>query len=170
MRDIKVDKQTVITFLKNNREKHIALFAENYKKYRELCISYLSRRLDESKLNKRFQIYDGCTPEEPSCYISQYDLAIEMLEMSVDEQVELNVQDFKKYIKDEWDWSYNFYNSSSASGIIGYSESSSSSSSCGPSGSTGCTGTTVTAGFSGNSYSLDDVDIFFRNLKKENSK
>ncbi len=40
------------------------------------------------------------------------ELEMEMLEMDMSDKVELSSVDFKQYVKDEWDWSNNFYSNS----------------------------------------------------------
>lgn len=115
MNSVRVDKKNVIDILRKNRNKHVTIFADSYKKYRENCISYLERKLEQAKRNGRIKMYDEEILEEPRCYLKAYDLAIEMLEMSLDDTLELSEGDFRRYVKDEWDWSRDFYISNSSS-------------------------------------------------------
>ena len=50
-------------------------------------------------------IQRSVTLTEPSNHIKDYGRVIAMLEMSVDETVTLDAQDFDRYVMDNWDWS-----------------------------------------------------------------
>jgi hypothetical protein len=57
----------------------------------------------EDKL-KRFSFH----VQFPQNYESQYVEVIEMLELSVDENINLDAESFRAYIKNEWAWQHSF--------------------------------------------------------------
>lgn len=118
---ITVDKTKLIAILKENKEKHVKIFKEAYEEYRREYIEYLREAMRLAQGPGRVSTPDDY-PSEPRCYVKSYDLAIQMMEWSVDETISLSEQDFRRYVKDEWEWTDDFYLSNSS-----YSSSSSSS-------------------------------------------
>lgn len=47
-------------------------------------------------------------PQAPQCYLKNYDVALEMLEHEVNANVTLSLDDYRKFVKDEWDWKETF--------------------------------------------------------------
>jgi len=119
---ITVKKDRLVEILKKNRETHVKIFLEVYEEYRKELIEWLELALELAHVRGRIDTPDNY-PSEPRCYVKSYDLAMAMLEMSVDETISLSEQDFRRYVQDEWEWKDDFYLSNSS-----YSSSSSSSS------------------------------------------
>lgn len=125
MNSVTVKKNDLIDILQENRKRHVEIFKEAYEEYRKQYIEYLREAMRLAQGPGRVLTPDNY-PSEPRCYVKSYDLAIEMMEMSIDETVDLSEQDFRRYVRDEWEWKDDFFLSNSS-----YSSSSSSSvSSC----------------------------------------
>jgi hypothetical protein len=45
---------------------------------------------------------------EPEDHTDDYDRVLAMAEMSVDEEIELNADDFAMYVMDQWHWKQSF--------------------------------------------------------------
>lgn len=132
MEKIKAKKAEVLKALKTNRAKHIAEYKEALKGYRVKCAKLLEKELTKIEAGKKFNMYFSVN--EPQSYEKDYNLAIEMLEMDINDTVELTRNEFSNYIKDDWNWKNSF--SVTNSGYVGI-------------GTTGPSGTSGTVGYSG---------------------
>jgi hypothetical protein len=57
--------------------------------------------------------------EKPESHLDAYDTVIEMLEMSISNEVVLDARAFKQYVKDEWDWANSFANTTVKYAAVG---------------------------------------------------
>lgn len=99
---VKVNKGDLLKVLKENREIHRSLFLEALEGYREEVIKLLTINLDNVKAGKKIVTF--LQLPVPKDQTSEYDQIIRMLEMSVDEDFELEDHEFKCYVSDEWSW------------------------------------------------------------------
>jgi hypothetical protein len=113
MQKIRMNREVVLDKLLSNRKSHKETYLKAITGYREKAIEELSALIDELKY--------GRTPASlairlaiPRSYIIEYDLAIEMLNNSIDDVVELDDIDFRRYIRDEWEWKSSFRDTTSA--------------------------------------------------------
>lgn len=111
MRPVRVDKATVLVTLKENRAKHRDIFLEAIEGYRTEVIEQLERHIVEMKSGKPKRTYISIP--YPEDHTSDYDDAIDMLEMSVDSVVELDSDAFQAFYKDKWGWKNQFLASNS---------------------------------------------------------
>ena len=113
MQKIKVNKNQLIEILKKNKEEHASIYSVAYEKYRQRIISSLKEHIQAAENSKNKKIKFRFNLTEPQNYIDEYNRAIQMLEMSVDEVVELTEQEFTNFVQDEWSWSNAWANSNS---------------------------------------------------------
>lgn len=111
MRPVRVDKNQVLTTLKANRENHRKIFEEALEGYRTEAIKQLDEHIKELKSGKPKRTYINVP--YPEDHTEDYDTAIELLEMSVDNEIELDVETFKAFYKDAWGWKQQFLASNS---------------------------------------------------------
>lgn len=141
MENIRVSKQELLTIVKENREKHKKEYLEAIKAYRVKAADLLNQELEKIINGDKFQIRFDLV--KPDSHEKEYDLAIKMLEMSVDDVIEISEQEFNELINDEWNWKYSFKTSylsnSTYIGVNTYGTSGTS----GPNGASGLTGRTV---------------------------
>lgn len=114
MNKVKVKKADLLYSLEKNLKKH----KEEYLKAVEQFKVEYAENLDQMKdcVKNWFvpnRAKDVKNPlyvdmELPENHEEDYVLAIEMLQMSVDNEVELDVNQFKNFVKDEWAWSASF--------------------------------------------------------------
>lgn len=112
MKDIKVKKAHLLEKLKANRDEHRKIFLEALDGYRKKCIELLDAELAKAKNGKQFHMYFSLT--QPVDQTKDYDRAIKMLEMSVEDEVSLSELDFSNYVLDDWQWKRNFLSSNRA--------------------------------------------------------
>ncbi len=109
MRNVKDKKAEVLEILRNNREHHRKIFLEALEGYKNQAVELLEKHIKAIKAGRvarvRVQI------PEPEDYTREYDRAIKMLEMSVDDIVELDEDTFAQFVMDDWDWKRQFLKS-----------------------------------------------------------
>jgi hypothetical protein len=104
MNTVKVKREELLTKVRANRDAHRSLFLKAQEGYRKLIIEELDRMLAEAKAGRR--ISRSINLAEPTDHTSDYDRVIMMLEMSVDDTVVLDANEFDQYVRDRWAWSH----------------------------------------------------------------
>jgi len=106
MKAIKVNKVDLIQILEKNRKEHRAIFEEALEGYKKAIIAELERRLVRAKKGK---IIDHIiNVQQPTDQTKDYDRALGMLKMSLENEVELTEQDYRSYVLDDWNWKSQF--------------------------------------------------------------
>ena len=106
MEDMKYARLGVLEKLKSNRIKHHADYENAIKGFKEAVVVGLELALTDAKAGKEYRLV--LNEYKPTSYLTQYDRAIAMFEMSIQEEVVLTMQDFTQYVLDIWSWSDNF--------------------------------------------------------------
>ena len=102
----KVSKKKALDIIKSNRVEH-------EKDYKEAVKEYLKKAEEELKL-KLNQIQRGIdinlniSLSKPVQYLTEYDSAIKMLEMTTESTVDMDPQTFDCLINDNWNWKHSF--------------------------------------------------------------
>ncbi len=112
MREVKLNRENVLTRLRDNREKHAAIYAEAKDGYRAEVIRALTEALESASNGGK--IITDIPDNSPVSMLGEYDTVIDMLEMAVDEEITLSQQEFKQYMRDEWPWKTTFLFSNAA--------------------------------------------------------
>ena len=108
MNTIKVDKNELIKVLGENKKKH----EEDYEKavlgYKVAVEKALKSRLKELKSLPELELgnfhvgfHDIIKPES---HVKEFDLAIGMLNFSIDQYVDITEQEYREYYLGEWNW------------------------------------------------------------------
>lgn len=103
MHKVKVYRNELLEVLQKNRDAHRDIFERALIGYRKAVIEVLEKRLDEARSNKKVGTYINL--REPIDQTSDYNKAIRMMEMSVDDKIELTETEFSNYVLDDWSWS-----------------------------------------------------------------
>lgn len=110
--EIKVSKAQLLAALQENREKHGAAYQKAKAGYikvtTEQLKNYVQQLADGELLVQRFI---NAPPED---HTDDYDDAIDMMEWSIDDEIVLDQQQFKQYIKDDWGWKQSWVTSNTA--------------------------------------------------------
>lgn len=142
---VKVRKSELLAKLRENLEKHNAILKKAKAQYWVALESRLSKMIERVKQHREVDLYVDIT--EPQDHSEDYDLAIAMLDMSVDDVIGLTPQEFSKYIMNKWAWRSEFV--STVRGVQGYSGLSGYSGMSGISGWSGIAGPCGTEGTKG---------------------
>ena len=103
---VKVAKKELLSILNTNRKAHRAIFEEAQRGYRKDAIEALDNALQDAKGGRRINMVIRL--DAPIDQTADYDMAIRMVEMSVDENIEISETDFRNYVLDNWHWKANF--------------------------------------------------------------
>lgn len=110
MDTITVDKEQLLTTMRENRERHREIFIKAQEGYREQAIKKLDRRLAAARQGRVDLTFSLPAPQD---FTEEYDTAIGMLEWEQEGTVELTQRDFERYVLDKWDWARQFVGSTS---------------------------------------------------------
>lgn len=105
MRTVKVKKSELVSTLKTNSDVHVREFnkaMEGYWRTAEREVEKLLDRVRNKRWDQPYQIAVSLT--RPECHLDEYNTALEMLEWSTEDEVELTQQEFKQFVQDEWSW------------------------------------------------------------------
>ena len=106
MNSVTLRKADVLARVRENRQKHEQIYEEAVSGFRALAIEKLTESLEDAKAGK--PVRQSLHLEEPQHRLDEYDTVVDMLEMSIDDQVELEEHEFKQYMRDDWSWKRQF--------------------------------------------------------------
>lgn len=113
MKTVNVARAALLAALKSNKEVHVEDYAEMKIEYQKQVIDGLKELLAKAESTTDVVSY-RLDLSKPSSYEKDYDIAIGMLEMSVDENLVITTQEYSQYVLNEWHWSNSFAVSKSA--------------------------------------------------------
>ena len=103
---VNVDTTELIEILVRNRNTHEREFKESMEGY------FVKAKRDALALLKaideRTESTISLVMPKPRSYVKEYNDTIEMLRLSVDKTIQLDMANFRKLVKDEWEWKTNF--------------------------------------------------------------
>jgi hypothetical protein len=111
MSGVTVKRMELLQVLMANREAHREVFLEAQEGYREEAIKEIDRMLEDARKTKI--VRRSITLIEPQDHTKDYDRAIRMLEMCVQENVFISESEFAMFVQDDWDWKKQFVGSTS---------------------------------------------------------
>ena len=103
MKPVTVSKSELLDILTRNRDSHREVFLTAQRRYREELIRLLDERLAEVRAGRKIDHY--LRLPEPEDHTGDYDRAIRMIEMSVQDVIEIDEKTFGELVLDEWSWS-----------------------------------------------------------------
>lgn len=111
MNNVKVKKADLLEIVRRNQQRRATIYGKAFEGYRKAMLERLQQQIVDlergHKIRKRPELTE---PYDPTF---QYDRAIKMLEMSVDDVIELTSQHFGQLVLDKWDWTERFVSSNS---------------------------------------------------------
>lgn len=116
MQNIRVNKFELRDTLTKNRAEHRKIFEEAVEGYRKEVISRLEDHLERVKEGSLIRVYVSLP--QPSDHTADYDRALQMLEWSLDEEIEIDEQTFSELVMDDWSWKREFLTTNSAYSML----------------------------------------------------
>lgn len=101
---VNVNKIKLIEILKTNRDTHRKEYEEALANFKKAYLLELQEALKVVSAEGVVSDHFYFETKPPISAIDSYDEIIEMLEMSVDENVSLDSASFQCYVKDQWGW------------------------------------------------------------------
>jgi len=105
IRSIVVDKKDLLNSLRKNRDIHKQEYQEMQATYKIEVIKELKNLIKRAK-NDNIQTRINLVA--PSDYTETYDEVIGMLEMSIESNLTISADEYRKYVMNKWSWSENF--------------------------------------------------------------
>lgn len=102
MKNVTVKKEDLVGKVSENRDKHRETYLAALEGYKVKARETLERHLKDVENGDIVEIRVNLP--KPVSYEHEYDRALEMLSMSVDEEIELSEHDFAKLVMDDWGW------------------------------------------------------------------
>lgn len=106
MNKVTVKKDELLEVLRENRSKHRAIVEEAWEGYIEHTKTMLAEQVALARKGVRRNYSIQITM--PVDHTREYDLAIRMLEMEIEPNVEIDAHQFQQYVMDEWEWARQF--------------------------------------------------------------
>lgn len=105
MHSVKINKDELLKIVRENKTKHVSEYEEAVIDYKTGVVKLAKENLklaNSGDLSKIARI--KAAPHAPTSYEDNYNRAIRMLELSVDEVIELEEDVFNQLVLDEWAW------------------------------------------------------------------
>jgi wobble nucleotide-excising tRNase len=114
MRSVVVSKPELLDIVRKNKIKHVKEFEEAVKDYKKAAVKVAKEHVELAKTGDLEQIAKiRAMPQRPASYEKDYDRAIRMLELSVEDTIDLESDVFNQLVLDEWHWKNAFVASNS---------------------------------------------------------
>lgn len=97
-----VNRRELVEVLRSNRDKHRGIYKEALVAYKAAVIAETTRQLDEFSAGKIVRI--AINLPVPEDHTEDYDAVIGLMELSAEETVTLNTDDYACYYLDQWQW------------------------------------------------------------------
>tara|TARA_Y100000310_G_C20451686_1_gene701048 strand:+ start:492 stop:899 length:408 start_codon:yes stop_codon:yes gene_type:complete len=111
-----VSRVTLLDILRKNRAEHALIVEEAKRGYLDAARKALRRKLKEyeSKNTDSGKLEDlSVSLHAPRSHVKIYDHLIGLLELSSDDLIELDAEQYRHMVADEWDWMADFLLSNS---------------------------------------------------------
>lgn len=109
MHNVKVNRDELLGIVRQNKEKHINEFYDAVEDYKKAVVKIAEENLELARSNNLEDIAKiKGIPHKPISYELSYTRAIRMLELSVDNEIELDENTFNQLVLDEWQWKQSF--------------------------------------------------------------
>lgn len=124
MEKVKVNRLALLETVKRNREKHVTDYEESLAGWKVEQEKALANALKTFRKTHEPLYVPGersVLLRQPKSHEDDYDRAIRMLELCVEEDLELPMNDFDQWVMDNWQWQNDFSNIKAlyASGSVG---------------------------------------------------
>lgn len=112
MKDVRVQKDELAAIITKNRDAHREIFLESVEGYRKRVVEILEDHIKRVRSGKLERV--SISLPEPADHTRDYDRALGMLEMSVDDEVVIDEQRYSELVMDDWGWKNQFLTTNSA--------------------------------------------------------
>lgn len=108
MNSVKMNRKELLKIVKDNAKKHVADYNESVEDYKVAVIKVAKENLKKANTGDLGSFKFRAMPQAPASYEDNYNRAIRMLELSVEDIIEVEEHIFNQLVLDEWGWKQNF--------------------------------------------------------------
>lgn len=119
MQSVKVDRKELLLIVRENKEKHIEAHKLAREGWHSECLNILQSTQSKMSKDPSFVPNPMLLSAVPTSHEEDYDRAIVMLDMSVDDSIELPSAVFDQFVMDRWQWKHTFDAASSKYAVGG---------------------------------------------------
>ena len=113
MNSVKMNRKELLKIVKENAKKHVADYNESVEDYKVAVLKVAQENLKKAKTGDLALFKFRAMPQAPASYEDNYNRAIRMLELSVEDIIDVEEHIFNQLVLDEWGWKQNFIAQSS---------------------------------------------------------
>ena len=106
MKTVLISKEKLLDKIIKNRNKHQVEFVVAHVNWEKTVMETLRIALRKAENNVEFTTHFNIP--EPVEHTDEYDVVISQIEWNEEGQIELDQQDFKRFILDDWEWKNTF--------------------------------------------------------------
>lgn len=108
MNSVKMNRMELLEIVKQNATKHVADYDEAVIDYKVGVLKVAKANLKIANTGELDKFVFNKMPPAPVNYADNYNRAIRMLQLSVDDVIELEDHIFNQLVLDEWGWKQQF--------------------------------------------------------------
>ena len=109
MKSIKINKNELLKIVRENKDKHVKEYNESVEDYKAAAVKVAKEHVELANTGDLTKIAKiKAMPSAPTSYEKEYDRAIRMLELSVEDVIDLESDVFNQLVLDEWIWKHQF--------------------------------------------------------------
>lgn len=117
LQTVRVNKADLLERIKKNRDEHRQIYEEAMAGWKKAVTDELEKMYEDALNGRDFRL--AVRLERPEDHTDEYDTIIELLDMSLDEELELPYNEFANYALDKWGWQGRFLSMSASYGSTG---------------------------------------------------
>lgn len=106
MQNIRLPKDEILNRIKENRTEHVEIVEEARQNYKQQMVEKLQEKINDVEAGK--DVSHHIDLPKVVDHTEDYDRAIEMIEMSVEDTLIMSTEDYARYVNDDWDWKHQF--------------------------------------------------------------
>lgn len=108
MNSVKMNREELLKIVKENATKHVSEYAESVEDYKVGVVKVAKANLKMANSGDISNFNFQRMPAAPVSYTDNYNRAIRMLELSVEDVIEVEEHVFNQLVLDEWGWKQQF--------------------------------------------------------------
>lgn len=111
MREVTISKDKLLKKLRENKDKHAAIFEEALEGWKKRVIEEIEKSLEDARAGRKFRTLIRLP--QPENHVRDYASIIEQVEWHEAEVIVLDFRQFERFVRDNWGWTDDFLRTSS---------------------------------------------------------
>jgi hypothetical protein len=124
MDTVTIEKDKLLKKIKQNRDEHKLIYDEAMTGWKEEVLETLKNAVQLAENYDEYNTFFDI--QKPEHHLAEYDRIIEMIEWNINEIIDLDPEEFNRFVRDKWNWTNDFLSTSSSYSTVSSSSSSSS--------------------------------------------